>query len=166
MKHFLSDVEAQDATRSDRRAEPVGGDLGEFPCGKRWASLRGNADPHDARCATLTAAAELEARWPDLQWGCAPEAGHRAGSQREEAGKPCIVQGKLCTCCPCVCCSEIAFLGPTWRSKQANMGPSWAQDGSFEASWRPLGGQVGFCSNFKRSWALCWAHVGGQNGTK
>ena len=76
------------------------------------------------------------------------------------------MQGKLCKCCPCICCSEIAFLGPTWRSKQANMGPSWAQDGSFEASWRPLGGQVGFCSNFKRSWALCWAHVGGQNDTK
>ena len=57
-------------------------------------------------------------------------------------------------------------MGPTWRSKQANMGPSWAHDGSFAASWWPLGGQVGFCSNFKRSWALCWGHVGGQNDTK
>ena len=57
MKHFWSDVEAQDAGCSDRRDQPVGGDLGEFPCGKRWASLRGNAELNDARCATLTAAA-------------------------------------------------------------------------------------------------------------
>ena len=76
------------------------------------------------------------------------------------------MQSKICKCCPCICCSDIAFLGPTWRSKQPNMGPTWAQDGSFEASWRPLGGQVGFCWKFKRSWAVYWGHVGGQNDTK
>ena len=107
LKYFWSDLEAQDATGSDRRVRPVGGDLGEFPCGKRWASLRGNADLNDAR-ASLTAAAGFhkqacsKARWPDLQWGCAPKAGHRAGSQREKAGKPRILQGKVCQCCPCI----------------------------------------------------------------
>ena len=74
LKQFLSDVEANMAGDLGRRVRPVGGDLGEFPCGKRWASLRGNADLHDAR-ASLTAAAGFnmlrcfEARWPDLQWG-------------------------------------------------------------------------------------------------
>ena len=47
----------------------MGGDLGEFPCGKRWASLRGNADPNDARCATLTAAAGFNNASLDLKLG-------------------------------------------------------------------------------------------------
>ena len=53
----MSDVEAKLAGAGGNWVQPVGGDLGEFPCGKRWASLRGNAELNDARCATLTAAA-------------------------------------------------------------------------------------------------------------
>ena len=63
----------------------MGGDLGEFTCGKRWASLRGNADPNDARYATLTAPnGILDARWPDLTGACAPAP---ATERRAQAGK-------------------------------------------------------------------------------
>ena len=64
----------------------MGGDLGEFTCGKRWASLRGADErptknykrPSGSRPSAELEDCILEARWPDLQWGWRPHTGHRA----------------------------------------------------------------------------------------
>ena len=50
----------------------MGGDLGEFTCGKRWVYIGDHQ--MSLKVASLTAPSEaLQAQWPDLQWGMRPQ---------------------------------------------------------------------------------------------
>ena len=69
-----------------RGLEPVGGDLGESTCGRRWVSLRKLLSsprvPHQH--APRRPKLSLTARWPDLTGACAPEP---ATERRAQAGR-------------------------------------------------------------------------------
>ena len=126
-----------------RWIEPVGRGLGEsIPKGidDGFVKLDAVTSEQPLACPLRsTAAHELNARWPDLTRGCAPEAGHLADSMPEAEVEEQGLQLNQNTCSLICKKSELIPQIPNSSRNDAQFAPKLLRSGSLATSWSLLG---------------------------